>query len=500
MTALLETDLVPDAITFAEKPRHVVPHRFAEIAKLNCVGTPYKRTRLGDFIGSIIARAAVTPNYRGCINIAPRMGKSENGVFAGGVWFEEHFPQLRLILATHTASLALDFGRRIRNEFARNAYLTTQLQDDAKAADQWTTKQGGGLKAIGVGGAILGFGAHLILCDDLHRGWVEAQSATERRNVINWLEGTLMNRLEPGASIVLIGQRLNRDDVFGYLKKNGGPEWKFFALPAIARANDPMGREVGEAVCPERYSADELRAKIAATPRNIAAAIYDQAPEESNEGRTYSGYTDANLDPTVTLRLDQPVFATFDFNVNPGMHAEIGQSDTRADRIIFRHEIHGPRMKTPACAKAVADKLKEIGGGTFRFPKLIIYGDRSGRTENTQTTQDDYALIARTLRENGVQSIEFQVPSANPPVKARVSAMNDALTDGAGVHRVLVHPDCKRLVYDLENVEDDADGLPDKGDTDISHASDAAGYAVHKIRPVIKRQMVGGNVIRCGMR
>jgi hypothetical protein len=297
-----------------------------------------------------------------------------------------------------------------------------------------------------------------------------------------------------------VSQRLHRDDLTGYLLKNGKEAWKVIRLPALARANDPMGRAIGEPVCPERYGKEEMTAKIEATPKEMSAAIYDQAPEESNEGRTYSGYTDANLDPTVSLRLDLPVFATFDFNVNPGMHAEIGQSDTRADRIIFRHEIHGPRMKTPACAKAVADKLKEIGGGTFRFPKLIIYGDRSGRTENTQTTQDDYALIARTLRENGVQAIEFQVPNANPPVKARVSAMNDALTDGAGVHRVLVHPDCKRLVYDLENVEDDSDGLPDKGDSDLSHASDAAGYAVHKIRPVIKRQMVGGNVIRCGMR
>jgi hypothetical protein len=233
-----------------------------------------------------------------------------------------------------------------------------------------------------------------------------------------------------------------------------------------------------------------MAAKIAATPREMAAAIYDQAPEESNEGRTYSGYTDANLDPAVTLDPAQPVFVTFDFNVNPGMHAEIGQADTRTDKIVFRHEVHGPRMKTPACAKAVADKLK--ANGRFGFPKLVIYGDRSGKTENTQTTQDDYAIIGRVLRENGISPIEFSVPAANPPIKARVSAMNDALADNADVHHVLIHPDCKRLIYDLENVEEDADGLPDKGDSGLTHPSDAAGYAVCRIRPVIHRQVTGG--------
>jgi hypothetical protein len=478
----------------------VHPHEFAEHCELQSPGGPFEITRLAQFLCLQIYRAVMREGARLIINVAPRQGKSEAVSFACPTWFLEHFAHLRVILATHTQSLALEFGRRIRNEFERNPNLSTQLQEDAKSADQWNTDQGGGLKAVGVGGAILGFGGDLVIVDDPHRGWVEAHSAAERKNVIAWFEGTLMNRLEPGASVVIVSQRLHRDDLTGYLLKNGREKWNVIRLPALARANDPMGRAIGEPVCPERYGKDEMTAKIEATPREMSAAIYDQAPEESNEGRTYSGYTGANLDPSITLRLDLPVFVTFDFNVNPGMHAEIGQADTRGDRIVFRHEIHGPRMKTPACAKAVADKLLSLGGGVFKFPKLIIYGDRSGKTENTQTTMDDYALIAKTLRECGINAIEFNVPSANPPVKARVSAMNDALTDGAGVHHVLIHPDCKRLVYDLENVEDGADGLPDKGDSELTHPTDAAGYAVHRIRPVIHRAMVGGNVIRCGMR
>lgn len=492
-TELLEAELGPDVLAIAAEPWRLEPSPFAAEVELQCAGGAFRRTSLADYLSVVIADAVMRTGARLIVNIAPRQGKSEQASFATPTWFLEHFPQKRVILGTHTASLSLEYGRRIRNEFDRNPRLTTHLQEDAQAANQWNTEDGGGMKAVGVGGAVLGFGADLAIIDDPHKGWVEAQSPTERRKVIEWFEGTLLGRLEPDASVIVVMQRLHKDDLTGHLIKNSKEPWKVIKLPALARANDPMGRAVGAPVCPERFNLEQMLAKQAVTPRRMWASMFDQDPDEAKEGRTYGNYSIENVkgEPETALDTTSPVFVTFDFNVNPGMHAEIGQADTRADVIKFRHEVHGDRMKTPECAKAVAKILAP--DGVFRFPKLIIYGDRSGKTENTQTANTDYSLIGRMLRENGVSNFEFQVPAANPPIKARVAAMNDSLCDGAGVRHLLVHSDCKRLIADLENVEDGDDGLPDKSDSGLTHPSDAAGYAVNRIRPIIQLKTTGGN-------
>jgi hypothetical protein len=479
------------------EPWRLTPDLFAEHCELSVPGGTFQPTRLAAYLGSVIARAVVRTGARIIVNVAPRQGKSETISYATPAWFLENFSHERFILATHTASLALDYARRVRNEFARNRRLTVALQEDAQSANQWNTDDGGGLKAVGVGGAVMGFGGQLIVVDDPHKGWVEAQSSAERRKVVDWFEGTLMNRLEPGGSIVVVMQRLHKHDLTGYLTRSSKENWQVIRLPAIARVNDPMGRAVGEPVCPERFGRDEMLAKINAMPRMMSAAMYDQDPDEAIEGRTYSGYGPENVkgEPDTRLDRNRPVFATFDFNVNPGMHAHVGQSDTQADRILIRHEIHAERMKTPACAKAVADRLKADGGGRFGFPKLIVYGDRSGKTENTQTTRSDYTLIGQVLRECGISPVEMHVPDANPPVKSRVAAVNDALCDRAGVRHLLIHPECKRLISDFENVTDDDEGLPDKGDTDLTHAADDVGYAVMRIRPIVRKlKFYGGTV------
>ena len=106
------------------------------------------------------------------INIAPRMGKSEFSSYLFPAYFLGKFPQKKIIMGTHTASLSEDFGRRIRNlidsEEYQELFPATTVADDQKAAGKWSTGAGGQYYAAGVGGALAGRGADLFVIDDPH--------------------------------------------------------------------------------------------------------------------------------------------------------------------------------------------------------------------------------------------------------------------------------------------------------------------------------------------
>ncbi len=106
------------------------------------------------------------------INIAPRMGKSEFSSYLFPAYFLGKFPNKKIIMGTHTASLSEDFGRRVRNLIESDEYQDlfprTQISDDQKAAGKWSTSEEGQYYAAGVGGALAGRGADLFVIDDPH--------------------------------------------------------------------------------------------------------------------------------------------------------------------------------------------------------------------------------------------------------------------------------------------------------------------------------------------
>ena len=106
------------------------------------------------------------------VNIAPRHGKSELISYLAPAWFLGKNPQKKVIMASHTADLAVNFGRRVRNLLDSEDYHAlfprTQVADDQKAAGKWSTSSGGQYYAAGVGGALAGRGADLFVIDDPH--------------------------------------------------------------------------------------------------------------------------------------------------------------------------------------------------------------------------------------------------------------------------------------------------------------------------------------------
>lgn len=460
----------------------LTPHTFANWAS----GGKFRMYRHVRYIGKRIMEAVGKGNGRLIVNMPPGHGKSSLISQWTPTWFLDNDPRRRCIVAGHGAELAAHWGRTVRNEFERNPRLRTKLREDSSAANRWNTAEGGGMVTVGVGSGVTGFRSNLTLVDDPHPTWQEAYSPTHRRRVVEWFDGTLTDRQEPGGSIVLLMHRWHEDDLAGYLISRHPDRWQVIRLPALAEPGDPMGRQQGESLCPERYPADALNEARIDVGEAVWNAKYQQDPQLSGGGRAYWRYIPAaNDDKGLRLRSDLPLHLSFDFNVNPGVHVIVGQYDSRADLFTAVHEIHGPRMKTRAAMAALMRLMADYGGWQ-RFPEVHVFGDRSGRTENTTTDATDYGIIAQELNAAGAK-YRLRIQSANPPVKTRLTTFNEALCDAAGEVHFKVHPlNCPRLVRDLKNVKEDEDGLADKSDPDLTHAVDAEGYRVTYLRPVVR--------------
>ncbi len=131
------------------------------------------------------------------INMPPRHTKSEFASYLLPAWILGLKPDLKIIQATHTGELAVRFGRKVRDLVATEEYKQVfsdvELRADSKAAGRWETTKAGEYFAAGVGGAITGRGADLLIIDDPHSErngfslrmvyfWSKTASSTKRHN------------------------------------------------------------------------------------------------------------------------------------------------------------------------------------------------------------------------------------------------------------------------------------------------------------------------------
>jgi hypothetical protein len=478
-----------------ERAWRVWPDTFSHRAsggKYRCYG--YQR-----FIGRAIASALVRGRGRLIIEAPPRHGKSTDVSHWLPTWFLDNLPHRRVILASYGAELATHWGRTVRNEFATNPNLLTRLREDSKAAGRWNTPDGGGMLACGVGGAVTGFGGDLIIIDDALKNWEEAHSVTVRDRTNDWICSTLYSRCEPGATIVLAMQRMHDDDPAGWLTQHHADKWEVIRLPALAEAGDVMGRAVGEPLCPERYTATDLGLIRAAMLPAAWDAMYQQAPRTVGGGRVYDRFDPAvHLDRGLVLRDELPLHVSFDFNRNPGMHVLLGQHDAVTDLIYATHEVHAAYMKLQPALDAVAKLIDTptdevafhtvgnepvMGLGGFRWPRLVIFGDATGTQDRAETTATAYEQVAQWLERRG-HPYTWMVPPGQPPVRDRIDTFNTALRDADGAVHYKLHPRCERLLVDLKWLKADEQGLIDKRDDKLSHATDAEGYRLIQLRPI----------------
>lgn len=448
-----------------------------------------------EYIGGILGRAFQKPDARVIINMPPGHCKSTLGSVWFPIWFLENDPHRKLIVGGHGSDFAAQWGRAVRNEFEQNPNLRTTLSEDSKAKSRWNTPQGGGMVTAGVGRGVMGWRANAFVIDDPYPDWPSAYSATWRRTLEDWYNGTVTTRLEPGAGVVVIHHRMAVDDLTAMLTEREPGRWTVLRLPALAdQSPDPLGRPLGAALCPERYSAERLvQLRDKETVGEVWDAMYQQGPRLVGTGAIYDHFGAWNLDGSIVARDDLPIGLALDFNINPGMHGEAFQYTPRFDEFRFLREFHGPRMTLIELVKAF------VAWFPFRDRRVDLYGDASGSAEQESDGKSDWVIAAKALTDNGFV-VRVRVPSKNPRVVDRVNSLNDALKSTDGAVHALIHPACVRLVEDLRKQRRDDNGHPDESDTMLGHSGAATGYAIDFLRPAGGRIKIptGGRVVFSG--
>jgi predicted phage terminase large subunit-like protein len=240
-------------------------------------------------LANIFEAIAKGEKKRVIVNIAPRHGKSELISYLAPAWFLGKYPHKKVIMASHTADLAVNFGRRVRNLVGSDAYKdifpAVELQADSKSASRWGTNFNGEYFAIGVGGALAGRGADLFIIDDPHS---EQDAKLGRSDVFKpaweWFQSGPLQRLMPGGAIIVVMTRWSKLDLTGEIinqmvKNEEVDDWEVVEFPAIIE--DKQGELAS--LWPEFWPLNELLSKKAALDVRYWNSQYMQNPV-SEEG------------------------------------------------------------------------------------------------------------------------------------------------------------------------------------------------------------------------
>ncbi len=246
MSAALRTLVWARALATARSRRRPVSP--AELAKRMIPG--YKVTPTIALISDAIADAVVNPDRRYIISTPPRTGKSVLTSQVGTVFALASNPDAMIILRSYSDSLAEEHSRAARRLIEdHGALLGISLSTEKASVGRWELANArGGLLAGGILSGATGFGADdLLIVDDPIKNSVEADSAAYRRRLSSEFRASLLSRLHPGASVVIVATRWHEDDLSGELLAEDATRWQHINVPAISTAGvpDALDREPG---------------------------------------------------------------------------------------------------------------------------------------------------------------------------------------------------------------------------------------------------------------
>jgi predicted phage terminase large subunit-like protein len=239
-----------------------------------------------------------------CVNMPPRHGKSQLISIYFPAWFFGRNPDKKILMVSHTMDLAETFGRKVRNIISSDDYATifpnTKLAIDSKAARRWNTSVGGEYFACGVGSALAGRGAHLLLVDDPHN---EQDIINGNLDVFDkayeWFTYGARTRLMPGGRVAICQTRWHMDDLTGRLTRDMAQneladKYEVVEFPAIfeiekeveerADPEEPTSplvtrtKVIEKALWPEFYDINALHRTKASMPLFQWNAQYQQNP------------------------------------------------------------------------------------------------------------------------------------------------------------------------------------------------------------------------------
>ena len=399
------------------------------------------------------------------INLPPRYSKTEmlKAFVMKGLAIN---PQSRYIMLSYSANLALDNSEKIKDVVASDWYHElfpwVRVKSDSHAKQKWYTTAGGGIYATSSNGQVTGFGAGIVkeeLSDsDFPNGsskWggaiiiddplkqIDATSPVKRDKVNEQFENTIRSRVNDRSTpIIIIMQRLHKDDLSGYLQRIEPDEWEVLSLPALGE--DENGNEV--ALYPFKHTVEELH-KIRAANRFTFETQYQQNPMAVNEKLWLFAFDRDKHTGHVEFDPSYPLVMSFDFNRNPMTCTLFQHVDGQARGIeCIRLENATTRM---VC--------QEIDARYGKYnPFYMVTGDCAGSNMTTMSLLSNYDVIKEYF---GLSRSQMQYHGANPRLADSRYFMNSLFEQ----YDIIFDAErCKPAIFDFENVLADEENKPVK--------------------------------------
>jgi predicted phage terminase large subunit-like protein len=347
--------------------------------------------------GKIKKLAIITP---------PRHGKSTIGNVIAPAYALGRNPTETIITVSYGSELSEGFGRRVRNILSDPAFAEVfpgcKLSADSAAAYRFTTTQGGEYSATGRGGPITGRGASLLVLDDLIKDSSEANSDTVCRGVIEWLQHVCFTRLTPNGRVLAIATRWSERDPMGWILQQAG--WKVLHLPAISEKDDPLGREIGQALWPSHYPVEALEQIRGDVGPRVFQCLY-QGNVSASQGTIFKRdwFRHYQQPPESFKRIVQSWDTAFKTGAtnDPSVCATIGEAQNGFYLLsLYREKVEFPELKRQVAQQAdawqpseiyVEDKasgqslIQELKLATS-YPVIAIKVDRDKETRASATT------------------------------------------------------------------------------------------------------------------
>lgn len=425
------------------------------------VGDHHKR------IAAALDRVFAGECRRLIINCPPRYSKTEMAVkafIAKGLALN---PASKYIHLSYSASLALDNSERTKDIVASDWYQElfpyVQIKPDSKAKQKWYTTAGGGVYATSSAGQVTGFGAGLVEEDfpneDNAHKWggaiiiddplkpEDAFSPVIRNKVNDRFENTIRSRVNSrNTPIIVIMQRLHRDDLAGYLQSLEPDEWEVLSLPALSVDSD--GHEV--ALYPFKHTVEELH-KIQAANRFVFETQYQQNPQAINEHRWLFAFSRERHTGHVEYDPAEPLVMSWDFNRNP-MTCTLFQHINGQARGIDCIRIEN------ATTRMVCEEI-DRRYGQYK-PLYLVTGDCAGSNLTTMSLLNNYDVIKSYF---GLSKSQMQYSGSNPRLADSRYFINSLFEQ---YDIVFDSERCKPAIFDFENVMADDENKPVKASRD----------------------------------
>lgn len=383
-------------------------------------GTHLKR------LGSLLMDVEENIKNRIAVSMAPRMGKSQMISIYYPAWYLGRHPDHKVIVASHTADLAIVMARKVRNliqsaEYAR-IFPATRIASDAKAAAQWNTTEGGEYFAIGVGGALAGRGAHLIIADDpLSEQDIKAGNTNSLDNAYEWFSAGLRTRLMPDGKICVLHTRWHQRDLIGRLLKDsamneGGDSYEAFEFPAILNE----GSENEKSIWPEQWTLESLQ-QTRASMHHIMwqwYAQYQQNPTAAEAAiikRDWIKWWTKDNPPTIDF-----IVQSFDTALTTNSRSDFSvchtwgtftNEDDGSQNVILLNKVKG-KYEFPELKKMAHDQFEE-----WTPDSVIVEAKASGQP------------LIDEMRRSGIFVQDFS-PGKGQDKIARLNAVSDMFASG----------------------------------------------------------------------